>query len=93
MPYNYNIMSSLKDFTTQRKTEIKAITEKMLLLLKLTQKLPPDTLRVMELHYLQQKPLKEVCTILNKSMTVVRNHRNRGLFLLKKIYEAEKGES
>lgn len=80
-------MSSLKDFTTERKTEIKAITERILLLLKLTQKLPPDTLRVLELHYLQQKSLKEICAILNKSMTVVRNHRNRGLFLLKAYYE------
>lgn len=58
-----------------------------MLLIKLCQKLPPETLQVLELYYLEQKTLKEIAVIMNKSMTVVRNHRNRGLFLLKAYYE------
>ncbi len=85
--FNASLMCSLKDFSIQQKDKIQRITGQMLLLIKLTEKLPAETLRVLELHYLQQKSMKEICAILNKSMTVVRNHRNRGLFLLKSYYE------
>lgn len=85
-------MPTLKEFTATKKTDIKAITEKMLLLIELCQKLPPDTIRVLELYYLQHKTLKEICIILGKSMTVIRNHRNRGLYLLKQYYESGKEE-
>lgn len=86
-------MASLKEFSIKRKEDIKALTEQMVLLISLCQKLPPDTLRVLELHYLDQKSLKEICAILDKSMTVVRNHRNRGIFLLKEFYEKENKEN
>lgn len=45
-----------------------------------------DTARVIQLHYLYNHPLKEIGPIINRSMTVVRNHHNRGIVKLHKYF-------
>lgn len=45
--------------------------------------LPLLTREVLDLHYVQLIPRKTICTMLNKSMTVVRNLHNTGLFQIK----------
>ncbi len=52
-------------------------------------KLPSITGEVLRLYYEEQLSLREICTSLNKSMCVIRNHYHRGIFLLKNINEIE----
>ena len=49
--------------------------------------LHPDAARVLQLHYLMKYPLKDIGKIVNRSMTVVRNHHNRGIFKLHQYFE------
>jgi RNA polymerase sigma factor (sigma-70 family) len=63
---------------------IKQNDEKLTLLLSSIQILPPDTARVIQLYYYRKLSLKEICVIMDKSISTVRNHHNRGIFLLKK---------
>ncbi len=44
--------------------------------------LKPDTERVIRLHYEKGNSLKEIGQIINRSLTVVRNHHNRGIYKL-----------
>ncbi len=60
------------------------ISEKMLSLISVCSNLPKDTVRVLELHYLNQVPLKDICGIIGKSISTVRNHHDRGIFLIQK---------
>lgn len=56
----------------------------------------PDTANVLRLHYHQGMTLKEIGAHINRSMTVVRNHHNRGIYLLHKylsMTEREREES
>lgn len=52
-------------------------------------RLPPDTSRVLQLHYLMKYPLKDIAPIINRSMTVVRNHHNRGIVRLFKHFNPD----
>jgi DNA-directed RNA polymerase specialized sigma24 family protein len=49
--------------------------------------LPADTARVLRLHYMGKLSLKEICFIMGKSISIIHNHRKRGLFLLRKHFE------
>lgn len=86
-------MLSLKEFAGSNEENIRATTTQMMRLLKLCEKLPAETLKVLELHYMQQKPLKEVCEIMGKSMTTIRNHRDRGLMLLRQYQESDEANT
>jgi RNA polymerase sigma factor (sigma-70 family) len=44
--------------------------------------LPEDTAHVLRLHYLEKRSLKEISGMIGKSISTVRNHQGRGLFLL-----------
>jgi RNA polymerase sigma factor (sigma-70 family) len=60
--------------------------QEMELLLTAIDILPEDTARVLRLHYGAQLPLKEICMVMGKSISIVRNHQKRGIFLLKKHF-------
>lgn len=49
----------------------------------------PDTAHVLRLHYYQGLTLKEIGVQINRSMTVVRNHHNRGIYLLHRYLTKE----
>lgn len=49
--------------------------------------LPPVTQEVLLLYHRQNKPLKEICAIVGKSMFIVSNQYHRGIFLLRKHKE------
>jgi DNA-directed RNA polymerase specialized sigma24 family protein len=51
-------------------------------LLKAMSLLKPEIATVLRLHYVENKPLKEVGVLIGKSMSTVRNHLNRGIFLI-----------
>jgi DNA-directed RNA polymerase specialized sigma24 family protein len=53
--------------------------------------LPQDTVKVLRLYYHGKLSLKEICVVMNKSITTIRNHHKRGIFLLKR--HAEKSKS
>ncbi len=44
--------------------------------------LPTDTTKVLRLHYQQLHTLKEIAPIIQRSISIVRNHHNRGIYLL-----------
>jgi DNA-directed RNA polymerase specialized sigma24 family protein len=44
--------------------------------------LAPDTARVLRLHYQQLYTLTQIVPLINRSISVVRNHHNRGIFRL-----------
>jgi len=44
--------------------------------------LKPQTAAVLRLHYIEGKPIKEIGSIIGKSNSTVRNHHNRGIFLV-----------
>lgn len=46
----------------------------------------PDTSRVLQLHYLMKHPLKDIAVIINRSLTIVYNHHNRGIYKLYKHF-------
>lgn len=52
-------------------------------------RLHPDTSRVLQLHYLMKYPLRDIAPILNRSMTVVRNHHARGIVQLYKHFNPD----
>lgn len=54
------------------------------------QSMQPGTARVLQLHYAMKYPLKDVAKIINRSMTIVRNHQNRGIYKLYKYFEETK---
>lgn len=53
------------------------------------QRMPPETARVLVLHYLMKYPLKDIAKIINRSMTVVYNHHNRGMVQLYKFFHPD----
>jgi len=44
--------------------------------------LKPETATVLRLHYVEGKPLKDIGRMIGKSNSTVRNHHNRGIFLV-----------
>ena len=42
----------------------------------------PTSARVLTWHYTEGYSLKEITTLLNRSISIVRNHHNRGIFQL-----------
>ncbi len=44
--------------------------------------LKSDTSKVLQLHYLHKYSLKEIAKLLNRSIAVIRNHHNRGIYKL-----------
>ncbi len=49
----------------------------------------PTSARVLKWHYIEGKSLKEITHLLNRSISIVRNHHNRGIFQLQQ-YLAKK---
>lgn len=48
--------------------------------------LKPDTEKVLRLHYQQHHPLKDISAMVKLSITVIRNHHNRGIYLLYRYF-------
>lgn len=48
--------------------------------------LKPDAQKVLRLHYEQGLPIKEIAQQINRSLTVVRNHHNRGIYKLYRYF-------
>jgi DNA-directed RNA polymerase specialized sigma24 family protein len=48
--------------------------------------LKPDCAKVLQLHYRDNYPLNEITSIINRSITVVRNHHNRGIYKLYRYF-------
>jgi DNA-directed RNA polymerase specialized sigma24 family protein len=48
--------------------------------------LKPDAQRVLDLHYNQQYSLQEITVLVNRSISVVRNHHNRGIYKLYRYF-------
>jgi len=63
--------------------ELVGIPEKMAFV-RAVRHLPAQTYKVLMLHYGQQKSIKDIAVITGKSVSTVRNHHNRGIFLLRK---------
>jgi DNA-directed RNA polymerase specialized sigma24 family protein len=51
----------------------------------------PISARVLKWHYMEGYSLQEIVQLLGKSISIVRNHHNRGIFELQKYFiESEK---
>ncbi|HLX92976.1 MAG TPA: sigma factor-like helix-turn-helix DNA-binding protein [Puia sp.] len=55
--------------------------------------LKQDTQEVLHLHYGKGHSLSEIATIMNKSITVIRNHHNRGIFKLHRYFNRDASEN
>lgn len=55
--------------------------------------LKPDTAKVIKLCYQQQYSLKEIGVIMCRSMTVIRNHHNRGIYKLYRYFNPRSSET
>ncbi len=55
--------------------------------------LKPDTAKVVKLCYRQQYSLKEIAAIMNRSITVIRNHHNRGIYKLYRYFNPHSSET
>jgi len=44
--------------------------------------LRPEMATVLQLHYLEGKTFRQIAGIIGKSLSTVRNHLNRGIFLI-----------
>lgn len=53
------------------------------------QRMPPDTARVLQLHYCMKYPFKEIATMMNKSRTTIQNHHARGIIRLYKYFNPD----
>jgi DNA-directed RNA polymerase specialized sigma24 family protein len=51
--------------------------------------MPPDTSRVLHLHYNMKYPLKDIEKIMNRSRTTVHNHHARGIIRLYKYFNPD----
>lgn len=49
--------------------------------------LPADTEKVLELHYLSGHSFEEIVTMMNRSISIIRNHHNRGIHLLQRYFD------
>lgn len=52
-----------------------------------------DTAKVIKLCYQQQYSLKEIAVIMNRSITVIRNHHNRGIYKLYRYFNPHSSET
>lgn len=55
--------------------------------------LHPDTALVLRLHYQQEYSLQEIVPLLGRSISIVRNHHNRGIFQLQQYFLSEKKQA
>lgn len=55
--------------------------------------LKTDTAKVVRLCYQQQYSLKEIAVIMNRSITVIRNHHNRGIYKLYRYFNPHSSET
>ena len=55
--------------------------------------LKPDTAEVVRLCYQQHYSLKEITVIMNRSITVIRNHHNRGIYKLYRYFNPHSSET
>jgi DNA-directed RNA polymerase specialized sigma24 family protein len=44
--------------------------------------LRPEMAAVLKLHYWEHKPFKDITSLISKSMSTVRHHHSRGIFLV-----------
>jgi DNA-directed RNA polymerase specialized sigma24 family protein len=52
-----------------------------------------DTAKVIDLRYRQQYSMKEIAIIMNRSITVIRNHHNRGIYKLYRFFNPYSSEN
>lgn len=52
--------------------------------------LKPETAEVIRLYYFEHKSMLDICLIIDKSISIVRNHYNRGMFLIYHYIEERK---
>lgn len=50
--------------------------------------LEPTTRKVLLLYYAESYSFKEICTMIQRSISIVRNHHNRGFFQLYRYFNA-----
>ncbi len=60
---------------------------------KALQTLKPDALKVLTLHYHQNYSFNEITIIMQKSITVIRNHHNRGIYKLYRHFNPRSTET
>lgn len=56
-------------------------------------KLKPDAAKVLTLYYRQDFSFKEITFIMKKSITVIRNHHNRGIYKLYRHFNPRSTET
>jgi RNA polymerase sigma factor (sigma-70 family) len=49
-------------------------------------KIDPTSAQVLTWHYIDGYSFKEIAALLNRSISIVRNHHNRGMFELQQYY-------
>lgn len=54
--------------------------------------LPGDTTKILNLHYGTKHTVKDIAYMLNRSVSYVRHHQNRGIFLLQKHFDNNRRE-
>lgn len=52
--------------------------------------LKPDSVKVLLLHYSDGHGLPQIAVLMQRSVTVIRDHHNRGIYKLHKYFEARK---
>lgn len=52
--------------------------------------LKPDAQKVIRWHYEHSLPLKDIAPILSRSLTIIRSHQYRGIYLLHKYFKQKK---
>ena len=57
------------------------------------QSLNKDTSKVLELHFEKGHSLQAISGIMNRSISVIRNHYNRGIFKLYKYFNPNSSEN
>jgi DNA-directed RNA polymerase specialized sigma24 family protein len=48
--------------------------------------LKPEAAKVLSLHYQQNHSFKDISEIMQKSITIIRNHHNRGIYKLYRYF-------
>ena len=62
-------------------------------IVKALRTLKPDAAKVLILHYRQNYSFNEITIIMQKSITVIRNHHNRGIYKLYRHFNPRSTET
>lgn len=55
--------------------------------------LKPDAKKVLILHYRENLPFSKISELMKRSMTVIRNHHNRGIYKLYRHFNPRSSET